>query len=163
MNGKVIVTGNGWLGGGFESIGSVFRAALSEAETEVMIGTYSMSGATGYVYECIEETLKRNVRVVLFINRFNSQDKSAKERIMNLKYSYMNFEVYSFESENNIEDFHAKVTVVDRKRAIIGSSNISRRGFTTNHEIAVYVEGKIADEAARALEKLIINGSMSHI
>ncbi len=163
MNGKIIVTGNGWVGGGFESIGSVFQKLINEATTEIMIGMYTISGAADFIFECLEKALIRGVRVVILVNRFNKQDISAKNYISRLRYSYLNLEVYSFESENEKEDFHAKVTVVDRKRAIIGSSNMSFRGLTANHELATYIEGIVADEAAKALEKLIVNRVMQKI
>jgi hypothetical protein len=38
------------------------------------------------------------------------------------------------------------------------SANLSQKGFTYNCEMALYVEETLADEAAGALERLIING-----
>ena len=52
-------------------------------------------------------------------------------------------------------DLHAKVIVVDRRKAIIGSSNLSRRGFLTNYELALLLEGSTATTVASVVDKLL--------
>jgi len=52
-------------------------------------------------------------------------------------------------------DLHAKVIVVDRKKALVGSANLSLRGLMNNHELGVVVEGPVAAEIARAIDMLM--------
>ena len=50
---------------------------------------------------------------------------------------------------------HAAAIVVDHRVALVGSSNISRRGLLTNHEIAVVVDGETAVEVGLTMDALI--------
>jgi cardiolipin synthase len=61
--------------------------------------------------------------------------------------------VHSFES-NGKDYLHAKALIIDRKKAIIGSANLSWGGMFSNHEIAVLLEGKEMWSLASLLELL---------
>ena len=47
------------------------------------------------------------------------------------------------------------LVVAHRHMALVGSSNLSRRGLLNNHELAVLVEGLAAVDVARALDLLL--------
>lgn len=64
-----------------------------------------------------------------------------------------------FQPKPNIDDerllgSHAKVLIVDRKHAYIGSANLTRPGLTDNLEMGVLVHGYIAIQAASFWEYL---------
>lgn len=62
--------------------------------------------------------------------------------------------IYNFTSDEQI-DLHAKLVVIDRQKAIVGSSNLSRRGLLTNYELALVVEGMAVAEIANVVDRLI--------
>lgn len=49
---------------------------------------------------------------------------------------------------------HAKLVVIDRRRAYVGSANFTAAGFTRNVEVGVQVEGAQVDGVARLLDAL---------
>ncbi|HXG23887.1 MAG TPA: phospholipase D-like domain-containing protein [Chthonomonadales bacterium] len=50
---------------------------------------------------------------------------------------------------------HAKVIVIDRRQAIVGSANLTAGGLGKNHEIAVLVEGEVAWEIASLIDRMV--------
>lgn len=54
---------------------------------------------------------------------------------------------------------HAKLVVVDRRRAYVGSANFTAAGFGRNVEVGVQVEGAQVEEVARLLDALVRCGT----
>jgi len=94
--------------------------------------------------------------------RVHSQHPGAVRRLLDLAGTYNHCELFSFSGEEE-NDLHAKVIAVDRKVALIGSSNLSRRGLQANHELAVVVEGTEVDVIASALDRLFGSQYLDHI
>ena len=67
---------------------------------------------------------------------------------------YQHFHLYDFLVEAG-SSLHAKAIVADHRAALIGSSNMSRRGLLANHELALLVDGPAAATAGRAMDALI--------
>jgi len=67
---------------------------------------------------------------------------------------YSHFYIYNFCPPDQ-RDLHAKVIVFDRNRALVGSSNLSRRGLENNLELGIIVEGKIAAGLADVVERVM--------
>jgi len=127
------------------------------AKNEILIGVYSIGAIDDPFTIYLTDSLNHGVNLVMFINRYHQQAEWAKNYVERLRSNHRRVNIYSVECSEG-EDFHAKVFVVDRSRAIIGSANLSQKGFTYNYEMGVYVEEALADEAASALERLVING-----
>lgn len=159
---RILVTGIGWSGSGFESIGSVLEQMVAQSKNEILIGAYSIGTVNEGFFNQFERALERGVRLVMLVNRYNEQPEYARGHIDRLRFAHLNVEIYSVECPEG-EDFHAKLVVVDRNKAIIGSANLSWRGLACNYELGAYVEGSMADEAARALERLVANGTAKKI
>jgi len=49
---------------------------------------------------------------------------------------------------------HAKLIVVDRSIALVGSSNLSWKGLILNHELAVLIEGPTAAKVGNLIDVL---------
>ncbi|MEW6505537.1 MAG: phospholipase D-like domain-containing protein [Chloroflexota bacterium] len=150
----VLVTGLAWMGGGVRSIESALNELLQSAQNEVLITAYTISNISDRVSGKLEIALSRGATVHLIVNRLNTQPKTAFESLKSLGDKYPYFHMYSFESDEESADLHAKAVVIDRKRALIGSANISFRGWTTNHELAVLITGPAAGDIARAIDRL---------
>lgn len=149
----VVVTGRSWLGRGFPSIETSLRRLFLEAEDEVLLTAYSISRNADLFFDLVENALGRGITVKAVVNRFRRQPRSVKERLEQVAKNYLHLELFSFDGDDQ-DDLHAKVVVVDRRRAIIGSSNFSTRGLLTNHEIAVELEGSDAARVASAFDRL---------
>ena len=93
------------------------------------------------------ETVARNVRVVMVVNRVAGQDRVAMARLEALASASDLFEFWDYDGPP-MHDLHAKVFVRDERYALIGSSNLSRNGLLRNHELAVGVGGDAARRAA---------------
>lgn len=151
---QILVTGLAWMGGGFRSIESALDELLHEAQDEVLITAYAIGNASERIFTRLKSPLKRGVKIHLIVNHLEKQPDTVIESLKSLKDAYPYFHLYSFESQEEMADLHAKAVVVDRKKALIGSANISYRGWTTNHELAVLVTGPAVSDIARAIDRL---------
>ena len=159
---QVVVTGLAWMGSGIGSIESAMERIFRDAEHEVLITSYAISNATDLVLDWFEATLARGVLIRLVINRFNEQPADVVSRLENFYHRYNHLYLYSFE-DNQEYDLHAKVIVADRRLALVGSSNLSRRGLLNNHELALLIEGNSAEQVAIAVDRLLMNASTLQI
>lgn len=151
---QVVVSGLGWMGSGVGSIESAIDDLLSNARHEILLTAYSI-GKADRIFNLLEAALARGVRVRMVVNRLSEQYDSIQRHLKQLQRKYPYFFLHSFEPDNKRGDLHAKVLVVDRQRALIGSSNLSYSGMILNHEIAVVVGKEEAESIASAIDKLL--------
>jgi cardiolipin synthase len=153
-NVKVVVTGIDWMGGGVGSIESAMRQLFQEAKREILLTVYAITSGADMLFEWLELALSRGVEIKMVVNRLDELNPVVNNKLRQLDNTYPHFHLYNFTSDEYI-DLHAKLIVVDRKKAIVGSSNLSRRGLLTNYELALTVEGKTATEVASVVDRLI--------
>lgn len=154
MDIKILATGLGWMGNGVESITANIEELILNAKYEILIGAYNISTGASDVLELINVPLSRDVDVRILVNQFHNHFPAAQAMLLSFSRKYLNFKLYDFTHPDGY-DLHAKMIVVDRERAIIGSSNISRRGFFENHELAVMLTGREVSKVANAFERLV--------
>ncbi len=155
---KIAVSGSGWIGGGSGSIETALHRLFVSAHDEVMIVAYSVSGSIPVFFQQISSLLQRGIRVTMLINRYSDQHLSARQEIQRLLHLYSHvFRVFSFVPPDHNADLHAKLLIVDRQYALVGSANLSLRGLKDNHELDVIVEGGVANEIARKVDQLIVS------
>jgi len=155
---RVVVSGTEWMGSGFGSIESALYQLFTSATDEVMIVAYAVSTATPMLFEQLAAMLVRGIRIRCLINRFPDQPQNVQQQFQKLKGTFPHLlEVYSFMPRNNEADLHAKIVVVDRHTALVGSANLSMRGLMGNHELGVVIEGTGALEVARAIDLLLVS------
>ncbi|WP_409346931.1 phospholipase D family protein [Paenibacillus sp. MBLB4367] len=153
---KVLATGLGWLGNGVESITTNVEELFNSAKYELFIAAYSISAGALEVILMLNTPLSRGVDVRLLINKYEQIHPSVKSIFDDFSKKYMNISIFDFNHPDNY-DLHAKMIVADREKAIIGSSNISRRGFFENHELAVMITGNEVIKVASAFDSLLAN------
>jgi phosphatidylserine/phosphatidylglycerophosphate/cardiolipin synthase-like enzyme len=149
---RVVATGSVWIGKGIGSVATAIRELLSGAADEVQIASYTL-GMAEDLLGLIENCLSRGVRVVMIVNKLKNQSTHSTSRLLDFKSRFQHFELVSFDPPET-EDLHAKIIVVDRSRAIVGSANPSRRGLFRNHEIALVVSGEPAEQIADLIDAL---------
>jgi len=150
---SVVVSGLAWMGSGVGSIETSMEKLFREAKKEILITSYAISGAADNVLDWLEASLSKGILVRFAVNKLGQQPQEVVARLSNLNYVFPHFYLYDFQG-NDVEDLHAKVIVADRQSAIVGSSNLSRRGLLTNHELALVVSGQTAEVIANTLDKL---------
>lgn len=88
------------------------------------------------------------------INRFSSQPESVQERLLKLADKYRNLVLRDFNPDDNREDLHAKLIVIDHSTALVGSANLTWKGMVMNHELMVKLSGKSANAIGELLDRL---------
>lgn len=152
---QIVVSGLGWMGGGIGSIESAIQELLENAQDEILLTAYSIGNADRF-FDLLDSALARGVRVRMVVNRLSEQYGSVQIRLEQLQKKYQHFHLYLFQPDEKRGDLHAKVLVVDRKCALVGSSNLSYNGMVLNHELAVVLQDpESASQVAKAVDRLI--------
>lgn len=152
------------MGSGLGSIESALYWLFEQANDEVTIVAYAISSAAAMLFEQLTGILQRGIRVRLLINRFSFQPPGVQQQIHELQRSFSHLvQVFSFTPQGNEADLHAKIILVDRRYALVGSANLSLRGLMDNHELGVIIEDAGAAEIARAVDLLLASLYISPI
>ena len=151
---RVVVTGTSWMGSGIGSIESAIDDLFRTATDEIILSVYTIGSGTDLVFRWLEEALTRGIQVILVVNALDDQPADVVKRLRNINDRFEHFHLYDFLGEAG-SSLHAKAIVVDHRAALIGSSNMSRRGLLANHELALLVAGDAAATAGRAMDALL--------
>ena len=163
-NVRVVVSGSTWMGSGLGSIESALYQLFEHANDEVTIVAYAISSAATMLFEQLRIMLQRGIRVRLLVNRYNGQPASVKKQCRDMQRGFPNLmQVFSFTPQSDEADLHAKIVLIDRKRALVGSANLSLRGLMDNHELGVVIEGAGAADISRAVDQLLASSSVSTV
>lgn len=131
---------------------NVLEEIVLEAREEILIAAYTISGNLKDFFRLLERAAARGVSLSIVVNRFESQSDSVRRFLCGLKKKYPHVSLFSYDGEGEL---HMKVVVADRKRALVGSANLTWRGLTENLELCVLIEGKPARIVAEVLEAVI--------
>ena len=152
---EIIVSGVDFLGKGITSQEQKVIDLFKKAEKEISILTFSLTQLDD-ILNPLKTALQRGVSLKLIYGTIDKRRPDLHKRIMKDLFNnseYVDFYFYSH--EHNI--FHAKVIVVDRKEAIIGSANFTYQGYKRNHEIGVYLKGKVVNDINHLIDSFIEN------
>jgi phosphatidylserine/phosphatidylglycerophosphate/cardiolipin synthase-like enzyme len=152
---SLIVTGLGWLGGGIRAIENALLDLIGGAERELVLAVYTMSPGPAPLWRAMERAIDGGIRCTLIVDRLNEQNAEMKEwvRLLSDRHSDT-LHVADFRGEDGNDHLHAKIVVADRRKAIVGSANLTAHGLLLAHELAVMVEGPAAEEIAGRLDLL---------
>ena len=151
---SIVVTGLAWMGRGIRSVESAIEDMLTNASDEIQVAAYMITGGAKEFLQLIQNCLYRGVRVTLIANRLATQPKEIRDQIKDMTQRFHHFIVLDFNPKDEKEDLHAKIVVVDRSTALVGSPNLSWRGLVLNHELAVVITGPTAAKIASLLDTL---------
>lgn len=153
---RIVVSGSSWMGGGIGSVESALYQFFTQAVDEVLIVAYAIGSGATLLFEQLEELLQRDVRVRMIVNRFHTQPLLVQQQFAQLQRRFPGLLLlWSFVPDQEQADLHAKIVVVDRQQALIGSANFSRRGLANNHELGVIVTGAVAMDVIYAVQELL--------
>ena len=159
---SVVVTGTAWMGSGIGSIESAVERLFREAEQEILLAVYTISAGADILLDWLEAALARGVRISFIANRLHDQPHEPVSRLRQLMRTYPHLHLYEFVNEERA-DLHAKAIVVDRRLALVGSSNLTYRGLSANHELALLIEGSSATDVASAIDCLVASNFVVRI
>jgi phosphatidylserine/phosphatidylglycerophosphate/cardiolipin synthase-like enzyme len=153
---RVVVSGSSWMGGGFGSIESALRNLFARANDEVVVVSYAVSGAASILFQQIAGLLQRGIKVRMLINRYDNQPAVVRKELGKLQQQFpRTMLIFSFIPQHEEADLHAKIIIVDRKYALVGSANLPMRGLMDNHELGLVLEGTAVADVARAVDLLM--------
>ena len=153
---SLAVTGMGWLGAGVPAVERTLTELLASAEQEMLLTVYSMTPGTGRVWEAIEKALATGIRCTLVANRIDEQHPDIRSMFLGLADRYPGvLRIYNFMGADNRDALHAKLVIVDRKAALVGSANLTFHGMVSAHELAIVVRGPTVDLIATRVDLLL--------
>lgn len=142
------------MGTGVGSIVTALEEMLTGAVREIHVLAFAVSDGAERLFDLLADRLHDGVRITMIVQRLNHQHHNAPEHLKRLATLYPNsFLLYDFTPEEQ-EALHAKCVVVDRKKAFLGSANLSFNGLIRNHELGVIIEGATANDLVVIIERL---------
>lgn len=151
---RVVATGSSWTGNGVSSIYTVTEKLISHARKEIHVTAYALGQEASAIVDLLESKAREGVEILIVVNRLENQPLAMVNRLRGLQRGLPTFDVYSFGTTSNGAELHAKLLVVDRREALVASSNLSWHGLVGNHELGILVQGAPAAKIARLIDKL---------
>ncbi len=168
-------SGSLWSGYHAEEIRKMFFDLLRSAKTTIRISAFSMGPKnpdTEEFFQIIEEKLLGHKKITIIVNDDENLHSYSKKILRSLQkrfpesdddnkggLSLRYFDPFRKGKKRMI--LHSKITIVDRKYALIGSANISRNALKHNYEIMLKIKGKSVsriDDMLRDLSHAIKHG-----
>ncbi|HKA98506.1 MAG TPA: phospholipase D-like domain-containing protein, partial [Streptosporangiaceae bacterium] len=146
---SLAVTGLGWLGEGVPAVERTLTELLASAEQEILLTAYSMTPGSGRVWDALETAISTGVHCTLVSHRLKEQHPDTRALLLGLRARFPGvFRLYTFAGTDERDVLHAKLVVIDRRVALVGSPNLTFHGMVAAHELAVVVRGPAADRIA---------------
>jgi cardiolipin synthase len=147
---SIIATGELFVGYGVRSIGAVITEIINEAKEEIQIMAYLITSMD--FIDLLVSAAERGVSVNVIVNNLQEQPENIKKSLQHATENFLYFTVKEF-CKKQRGSLHAKVIVVDRQKAVIGSANFTKQGIEAgNHEIAVLLQGNKAEKVAELID-----------
>lgn len=161
---RLVATGIEWLGGGVAAVERTMASMVASAQREIVMTAYSMTPGGGRVWAEVEKAFATGVRGVILVDRLDQQHQDVRAMLARLAAKYRpRVGLYDFVPAEDRDGLHAKVLVVDREIALVGSANLSHRGLVTAHELSVVVEGPTAGRIVEQVERLLRSPAIRQI
>ena len=166
-------SGTNWGSGLTGDIRDLFFNTLrpENVKSRVQISTYTLAlsstrksekSEVEEFFNIINDLLKNERSVIIIAN--DNEDKKmptcsiyAKNKLKKLQKKYPDkFKYFLFNSKSIHAGkiLHAKLVIVDRKIALIGSANISKSALSSNYEIMLKISGDVVSRLSLMLDNL---------
>jgi len=150
---ELLVTGLHFIRAGVRAIEPVLEEIIMQAEKEIHLMAYIITPSALPILNLIEKAAVRGVRLTIVVNNLQSQNTMIVSRLNSIMERFPHVKVFDFTDPENGQ-LHAKVVIADRRRAVVGSANLSWGGMYSNHEIGLLVEGEVAWKLAEIIDSL---------
>lgn len=153
---EVAVTGLAWIGSGARSVEQALNSLVSGAQREIIVCAYSITPSALPLLVKMEETVDQGVLATVVVNDFDRQALQIQSWLRNAaRKNPERWRVRNVVPSFHGAQLHAKLMVVDRSAALVGSPNLSFRGMSLNHELAVILQGPVAESLATRADLLL--------
>jgi phosphatidylserine/phosphatidylglycerophosphate/cardiolipin synthase-like enzyme len=150
------VTGLAWLGSGAQSVEQALTGLVENAQREIVICAYTITPSALPFISKVEDIIDQGVKGTIAINDFAKQSPQVQFQLKNACRKHPErWRLLDFAPSNIGTQLHAKLLVVDRTAALVGSANLSFHGMSLNHEMAVLLRGPIAESLAARVDLLL--------
>ncbi|MCG3193672.1 MAG: hypothetical protein DIJKHBIC_02926 [Thermoanaerobaculia bacterium] len=152
---SLAVTGLAWLGSGAPSVDQEMMGLVKGTRREIALAAYSVTPGAKALLREMREVVAQGATATLIVNSLGRQPAEVQAflretaRDLGDRWRLLDFVPRGVQSE-----LHAKVLVVDRMMALVGSANLSYHGMVSNHEMAVVIRGPMAESIAARLDML---------
>lgn len=153
---SVLATGDKFVGRGVRAIEPRVWELISEATSEVQIAIYRVDPAAEAILDLLEKAAQSGIRICIVISDLSRQPQLIQHRLSRLA-AHRQVSLVDF-ARSGYGLLHAKVVVIDRRKALVGAANLTTGGPGVNHEIAVLVEGEPAWQIASLIDLLSAQG-----
>jgi phosphatidylserine/phosphatidylglycerophosphate/cardiolipin synthase-like enzyme len=107
---------------------------------ELALVVYAMSAGPVRVWQALEHAVDSGIRCTLVVDRLDAQNPEMRERLRALRNRHVGtFDVIDFVGEDDNDHLHAKIVVADRRRALVGSANLTAHGLLLADELRASV------------------------
>lgn len=148
----IIVSGIDFLGLGLVSQERVVKDLFRNCKSSIILFTYSLTQVTD-ILELLKEAIVKGIHLLIIAE--GSALNPKREKILT-ELCELNPEIvraYIYRHRSHL--FHAKVIIVDRVEAIIGSANFTFSGYNKNHEIGVHIKGVSVNKLVLMIEAFL--------
>ena len=157
---SIAASGGAWAGFEAPEVRTLLFESVRKARTSIQISIFSLGEKNNEMrefFQIIEDKLKARRTVQFIINDMEGDlvGEFSKNKLNKLM-KYDNFDLQNFVPKKKGGLLHAKIIVIDRKFALIGSANLSHHGLFSNYEIMIKVTGSAAADIANLLDGLAI-------
>jgi phosphatidylserine/phosphatidylglycerophosphate/cardiolipin synthase-like enzyme len=158
---SLAVTGLAWLGSGTPSVEQEMISLVKGVRQELALCAYSITVGAMPLLGAITEVVAQGVAATLVVNKFARQPTEVQTCLAEAACAFPHrCKLLDFTPPGTQSELHAKVLVVDRSVALVGSANLSFHGMVSNHEMAVVVRGPTAEAIAARIDMLARGGSV---
>lgn len=149
-----VATGDNWVGYGVRSFRSIISELIKSANTEILMTAYLLTNRD--IITEIETALKRGVNVTIYL--YDDRKKITKTEAVKSAFKLTEEFPYLFIKVVKNKVLHAKILIVDGKKTLVGSANLTQPAMLSNYELGFVVEdptisGQITD-LIRRMDKI---------
>lgn len=134
---------------------------IDSANHDVIIVGYSITQGATQVFERLAAAQHRGARVTLIGNRIEHRLSILQSLwpVARLPTLYTR----RADPQDPMSALHAKLAIVDGKRLLVTSANLTYHGLVGNIEVGVIVEGPVAHDVLLLIQDLIARGVLEQV
>ena len=148
---EILATGPELIQRGIRGIEPVVEEIINDAENEIQMVAYIFTSRAIHLLNLMERAAERGIKIDMIINHLESQDEAVRSKLSFLSSRFPHVKIFNFVDPEG-RQLHAKIIVVDRKSAVIGSANFSWGGMYANYEIGLLLQGEVVWKLAGIID-----------
>jgi cardiolipin synthase len=149
---EVIGTGIDFLRTGIRGMEPTIESLILEASSEIQIMAYVFTASALPILDLLEKQASKGLTITIVVNHLNSQRPTIISKLNKLS-KFQKVKLIDFADQRK-RQLHAKVLIIDRMKALVGSANFTWGGMFTNYEVGIKVEGEVAWKLAALVDTL---------